>query len=100
MGASPAKTLRKITLPLVFANLVAGGILCFSFAMLEVSDSLILAIEENDFPITKTLYILLGRPDGTYIASALGVLGMLLLMVSLALAGKFLGRRMGELFRA
>ncbi|MBN1351796.1 iron ABC transporter permease [candidate division KSB1 bacterium] len=100
VGATPATTLRKITLPLIFANLVAGAILCFSFAMLEVSDSLILAIEENDYPITKALYMLLGRPDGTYIASALGVLGMFLLMASLVLAGKFLGRRMGELFRA
>ena len=45
VGASPATTLNRITLPLIFANLVAGGILCFSFAMLEVSDSLILAAE-------------------------------------------------------
>jgi iron(III) transport system permease protein len=100
VGASPTTTLRRITLPLVFSNLVAGGILCFSFAMLEVSDSLILAVEERYYPITKAIYALLGRPDGPYIASALGVLGMLLLMVSLFLAGKFLGRRMGELFRA
>ena len=99
VGASPAKTLRRITLPLVFANLVAGGILCFSFAMLEVSDSLILAMEERYYPITKAIYSLLARPDGPYIASALGVLGMVLLMASLFLAGKFLGRRMGELFR-
>lgn len=100
VGATPATTLRRITLPLVFANLVAGGILCFSFAMLEVSDSLILAMEERYYPITKAIYMLLGRPDGPYIASALGVLGMILLASSLFLAGKFLGKRMGELFRA
>ena len=100
VGATPATALRRITLPLVFANLVAGGILCFSFAMLEVSDSLILALEERYYPITKAIYALLGRPDGPYIASALGVLGMVLLMASLFLAGRFLGRRMGELFRA
>lgn len=99
VGASPGVTFRKITLPLVMANLMAGGILCFSFAMLEVSDSLILATEENDFPITKAIYELLGRPDGPFIASALGVLGMILLMISLVMVGKFLGRRMGELFR-
>ena len=100
VGASPATTLRKITLPLVFANLVAGGILCFSFAMLEVSDSLILASEERYYPITKAIYALLGRPDGVFIASALGVLGMILLASSLFLAGKFLGKRMADLFRA
>ncbi|MCL5098413.1 MAG: iron ABC transporter permease, partial [Candidatus Omnitrophica bacterium] len=42
LGASPWRTLRAITLPLIMANLVAGAILTFSFAMLEVSDSLIL----------------------------------------------------------
>ena len=100
VGASPVKTLRRITLPLVFANLVAGGILCFSFAMLEVSDSLILAAEERYYPITKAIYALLSRPDGPLVASALGVLGMVLLGGSLFAAGKVLGRRMGELFRA
>ncbi|MCD6334966.1 MAG: iron ABC transporter permease [Candidatus Latescibacteria bacterium] len=101
MGAGPARTFRKITFPLVLANLVAGGILCFAFAMLEVSDSLILAMKEQFYPITKTIYVLLGRiADGPYIASAMGMLGMALLTVSLMLAGKFLGKRMGELFRA
>ena len=99
VGASPVKTLRRITLPLVFANLIAGAILCFSFAMLEVSDSLILAMEERYYPITKAIYALLSRPDGPLIASALGVLGMGLLCGSLFLAGKVLGKRMGELFR-
>jgi len=99
VGAGPMTTLRRITLPLVCTHLLAGGILCFSYAMLEVSDSLILAVEERYYPITKAIYVLLGRPDGPFIASALGVLGMVLLAASLFLTGKFLGRRMGELFR-
>ena len=99
VGATPFRALRRVTLPLVLANLIGGGILCFAFAMLEVSDSLILAVEERYYPITKAIYDLLSRPDGPYVASALGVLGMILLMVSLFLAGRFLGRRMGELFR-
>ena len=99
VGASPGRMLRRITLPLVFANLVAGGILCFAFAMLEVSDSLILASKEQYYPITKAIYELLNRPDGPYVASALGVLGMLLLATCLFVSGKFLGKRMGELFR-
>jgi len=80
---------------------MAGAILSFSFAMLEVSDSLILALTEQYYPITKAIYALLGRlPDGSYIASAMGMLGLLLLSGSLFIAGRFFGRRMGELFRA
>jgi iron(III) transport system permease protein len=101
LGASPLKTLFQITLPLVFANLIAGAVLSFSFAMLEVSDSLILAAKEPYYPITKAIYALLQRiQDGPYIASALGMLGLLLLALSLFIAGRFFGRRMGELFRA
>jgi iron(III) transport system permease protein len=101
LGASPMKTLYQITFPLVFANLVAGAVLSFSFAMLEVSDSLILALKEQNYPITKAIYALLGRiADGPYIASAMGVLGLVLLAASLLVASRFFGRRMGELFRA
>jgi iron(III) transport system permease protein len=101
LGASPMKTFYQITMPLIFANLIAGAVLSFSFAMLEVSDSLILASKEQYYPITKAIYALLGRiADGPYIASAMGMLGLLLLAGSLFIAGRFFGRRMGELFRA
>ncbi|HXV79816.1 MAG TPA: iron ABC transporter permease [Candidatus Binatia bacterium] len=100
LGASPIKTIYQITFPLVFANLVAGAVLCFSFAMLEVSDSLILALKDQDYPITKAIYALLKRiADGPYIASAMGMLGLVFLAASLFFASRFFGRRMGELFR-
>ena len=58
LGAPPLRALRKITLPLISANVIAGGLLAFAFAMLEVSDSLILAARQSDFPITKAIYAL------------------------------------------
>ena len=102
LGASPFRTFRKITLPLVMANLIAGTILTFSFAMLEVSDGLILAMKENYFPITKMIYQLMGRidPNAPSVACALGVVGMIILTASLLVAGKILGKKMGQLFRA
>jgi len=102
LGASQWRTLRKITIPLVMANLVAGTILTFSYAMLEVSDSLILAMREKFYPVTKTIYALVGRiePNAVSVASALGVLGMILLTVSLLVASKTLGKKLGQLFRA
>lgn len=102
LGASPFRTLRKITLPLVMANLIAGTILTFSFAMLEVSDGLILAMREQFFPITKMIYQLMGRidPNAPSLACALGVVGMVILTASLLVAGKLLGKKMGQLFRA
>jgi len=100
LGSSAPRVLRRITLPLISANLIAGGVLAFAFAMLEVSDSLILAIKEQFFPLTKAIYQLLGRiEDGAYVASALGVWAMVFLALALMTAGAMLGRRMGQLFR-
>jgi iron(III) transport system permease protein len=102
LGASPWRTLRKITLPLVTGHLIAGTLLTFSFAMLEVSDGLILAMKDVYFPLTKMIYVLMGRidPGAPGIACALGVIGMLLLTTSLLLAGRLLGKKLGQLFRA
>ena len=100
MGATPIRTLYKITLPLVFANILAGAILVFSFSMLEVSESLILAQQNQFYPITKAIYSLSQRlGEGPYIASALGVVGMLILIACLLGAGRVLGGKLGEIFR-
>jgi len=83
------------------ANLIAGGLLAFAYAMMEVSDSLILAMKEQFYPITKAIWALFGRlGDGAYISSALGIIGMIVLTISIFVASKLLGQKMGELFRA
>lgn len=100
LGASPWRTLRRVTLPLIGANLAAGAILAFSYAMLEVSDSMILALRKEFYPITKVIYTLYGRiTDGEGVASAMGLLAMAILATALVSAAAYLGRRMGEMFR-
>jgi len=102
MGAGPLRTLWKISLPLISANLIAGSILTFSFAMLDVSNGMILAQESQFYPVTKAIYMLMGRitPVAPSIACALGVLSMILLGFSLFIASKLLGQKMGQLFKA
>ncbi len=100
LGASHMTTLRRIVVPLIAANLIAGALLAFSFAMLEVSDSLILAQREEHYPITKAIYSLFERlGDGPHIASALGVWGMALLTITLVGASLMLGKKLGAIFR-
>jgi iron(III) transport system permease protein len=99
-GSSWLGTMRKIVVPLVSANLLAGGVLAFSFAMLEVSDSLLLAQSESDFPITKTIYTLFERlGDGPQVASALGVWSMGLLALTLIYVSLIFGKKVGSIFR-
>ena len=101
LGASPARSLARVTFPLILANLLAGVLLTFAFSMLEVSDSLMLAQQATRFPITKTiyeLYQLLGT--GKYVASALGVWAMAFLGVVIVGTSLLLGKKMGAIFRA
>jgi len=98
-GAGYGRTLMKITLPLVAANLVVGALFAFSFSMMEVSDSLILAQKAEFYPITKAIYELsqyLG--SGPYIAAAFGVWSMCFLASILAAASVLLGKKIGSLF--
>jgi len=101
LGARPLTTVRRITLPLIMANLIAGGLLAFAFSMLEVSDSLMLAQRADFYPITKTIYELFQLiGTGRYVASALGVWAMLFLGVTILGSSLLLGKKLGTLFRA
>ena len=100
LGASTLRAVRTVVVPLIMANLIAGGLLAFSFAMLEVSDSLILAQQERHYPITKAIYTFSERlGDGVGIASAMGVWGMALLTVTLVGSSILLGKKLGAVFR-
>ena len=99
-GRTALGAFMKITLPLISANIVVGGLFAFSFSMLEVSDSLILAQKAEYYPVTKAIYELsqyLG--SGPYTASAFGVWAMAFLAAALTGAGVILGRKLGALFK-
>ncbi|MEM1330675.1 MAG: iron ABC transporter permease [Planctomycetota bacterium] len=100
LGASRFTAVRRVIVPLILANIIAGGLLVFSFSMLEVSDSLILAQQSKHYPITKAIFAFTERlGDGPYIASAMGVWGMALLTVTLFGASLLLGKKLGAIFR-
>jgi len=100
LGASRLTAVRRVIVPLIAANLIAGGLLAFSLAMLEVSDSLLLAQQPEDYPMTNAIVAFLNRlGDGPYIASAMGVWGMALLAVTLVGASVLIGKKMGSIFR-
>lgn len=99
-GATAFGTFRRVTLPLVFANVIVGALFAFSFSMLEVSDSLILAQKAEFYPITRAIYDLsqvLG--SGPFIACAFGVWAMFFLAATLAAAGAMLGGKIGSIFK-
>jgi len=100
LGCPPLRALRRVTFPLIAANVLAGGLLAFAFAMLEVSDSLILAQKQIHFPITKAIYELFQMMgEGRFVASALGVWAMVFLALTIFVTSRILGKKLGALFR-
>lgn len=100
LGCSPWNTFRKITLPLIRNHLAAGALLVFSFAMLDVSESLILAQRQPDYPISKAIFSLsqmLG--NGMHIACALGVWTLAVLALILIACMLLIGKNLRSIFR-
>jgi len=92
--------MRRITLPLVAGSLAAGALLTFSFSMLEVSDSLVLAQRKEFHPITRVIFDLvqiLGA--GPAMACAFATWAMLFLAAALGAAAALRGRSPMELLR-
>lgn len=94
LGATRFLTFRRITFPMLKSGLLAGIILTFAFSMMEVSSSLILVSQESRFPVAKAIYMLAGRiTDGPAIASALGVIGMIITLLALYIVSRLSGKR-------
>ncbi|MDR1907141.1 MAG: iron ABC transporter permease [Puniceicoccales bacterium] len=99
-GCSPLKSILKITIPLISANLIAGGLLVFSQSMLGVSDSMVLAQKQQFYPITKAIYELIHMlGDGPFLACALGVWAMTFLAVTIIGASTIMGKSFGSVFK-
>lgn len=100
LGSHPRRCFIRVTLPLALPSLMVGGILAFAFAMLEVSDSMVLAQRTIHFPITKAIYTLAGTiGEGPALAAALGVWAMVFLVILLIGMGLLLGRKVASLVR-
>ncbi len=100
LGQGFAGRVWNIHLPLLTPYLLASGLLVFAFSMLEVSDSLVLAMQEFYYPITKAMFFLTSRAgDGNNLAAALALVGMVILAGAIVMATRLLGRKFGEMFR-
>lgn len=80
LGATPFYTARRILFPLLSRHLIVGAILTFAYSMIEVSDSILLALEVKFYPVSKAIYALVARPDGLELACALGTIVMFVML--------------------
>lgn len=90
-GAGRARTLRRITFPLLLPAFIAGWIWVFAHTFRNLTVPLMLATPGNE-TIASTLYSYWERKADFSLASALGVLLLAAMAVTIVLARRFVAR--------
>ena len=96
LGATRARAFFTISLPLVFLNVLAGGMLSFIYSMSEVSTGIVIG-DANPYtaPMTWKMYDILfkGLTGGLFVPAAMGVILMGLQFIMIVGANLLLRKR-------
>ncbi len=86
LGATKARTVRRIVIPLMTGGLLAGFITSFATAAVELSAVLMLVQNNSDAPLAYGLYVLMQTPAGRGAGAALGVIAVIIVALCMALS--------------
>ena len=81
LGATKARTVRRIVVPLMTGGLLAGFVTSFSTAAVELSATLMLVQSNSDAPLAYGLYVFMQSPAGRGPGAALGVIAVTLVAI-------------------
>jgi iron(III) transport system permease protein len=94
LGATRARTFRRITLPLMTRGLVAGGLLAFVASAVDLSSTLVLVPRGELGPLSYGIYLYMQSAAGRGPGAALGVVAIGLVAAG-TWAATVLARRSG-----
>jgi iron(III) transport system permease protein len=86
LGATKARTVRRIVVPLMTGGLLAGFITSFATAAVELSAVLILVQNNSDAPLSYGLYVFMQTPAGRGAGAALGVIAVIIVAICMFLS--------------
>lgn len=78
LGATKARTVRRVVVPLMAGGILAGFVTSFSTAAVELSATLMLVQSNSDAPLAYGLYVFMQSPAGRGPGAALGVVAVVL----------------------
>ncbi len=99
LGATPGRTFRRITLPLMTRGLIAGGLIAFVTSAVELSSTILLVPRIELGPLSYGIYIYMQSAVGRGAGAALGVVAIVLVAVGTALINRSSGRGTASAFR-
>ncbi|MFO1163294.1 MAG: iron ABC transporter permease [Reyranellaceae bacterium] len=92
LGATKARTVRRIIVPLMTGGLLAGFVTSFATAAVELSAVLMLVQSNSDAPLAYGIYVLMQTPAGRGAGAALGVIAVVIVAICMGLSQLAVGR--------
>lgn len=78
LGATKARTVRRVVVPLMAGGILAGFVTAFATAAVELSATLMLVQSNSDAPLAYGLYVFMQSAAGRGPGAALGVVAVVL----------------------
>ncbi len=97
LGATKTRTVRRIVVPLMSGGILAGFIISFATASVELSATIMLVSAESDAPLAYGIYEFMQSAAGRGPGAALGIVAVLIVGIATYISHRVINRREKEL---
>ena len=97
LGATKTRTVRRIVVPLMSGGIMAGFIISFATASVELSATIMLVSAESDAPLAYGIYEFMQSAAGRGPGAALGIVAGLIVGIATYISHRVIKRREKEL---
>ncbi len=97
LGATKTRTVRRIVVPLMSGGIMAGFIISFATASVELSATIMLVSAESDAPLAYGIYEFMQSAAGRGPGAALGIVAVLIVGIATYISHMVIKRREKEL---
>ena len=93
LGATKTRTVRRIVVPLMSGGIMAGFIISFATASVELSATIMLVSVESDAPLAYGIYEFMQSAAGRGPGAALGIVAVLIVGIATYISHRVIKRR-------
>ena len=97
LGATKTRTVRRIVVPLMSGGIMAGFIISFATASVELSATIMLVSAESDAPLAYGIYEFMQSAAGRGPGAALGIVAVLIVGIATYISHRVIKRHEKEL---
>ncbi|MEE3051879.1 MAG: iron ABC transporter permease [Pseudomonadota bacterium] len=97
LGATKTRTVRRIVVPLMSGGIMAGFIISFATASVELSATIMLVSAESDAPLAYGIYEFMQSAAGRGPGAALGIVAVLIVGIATYISHRVIKRQEKEL---